>query len=296
MVEKDISLFLEEFRKTEQTLSDFNYLWKRRNMSCIIYCSPNPKEQYDYIKELLEYLVVGIDRGILIGKGTIFILYAYFVIQPPNPWQRINIPITNEELKNFKSLVQAYCDNQEHDVVYLFNKLLAVQAFEVVPTHDTIIWGNKFVPKDRFVSFHCKKDAISKPNAVDSLFYDGSVIRKLETLSLDYSKVKESVSDGKVMLDCVSQDLSHKIRGFEQEFQKEVVVLRGGQPVNLDLKAKRSSVKQKAMNAPIDDRTPHQRKRAKKKDIKEEEIEIKPAQYLSDKEKGDYIPFPIGPG
>ena len=43
MVEKDISLFLEEFRKTEQTLSDFNYLWKKKNMSCIIYCSPNPK-------------------------------------------------------------------------------------------------------------------------------------------------------------------------------------------------------------------------------------------------------------
>ena len=70
------------------------------------------QEQYDYIRELLEYLVVGIDRGILIGKGTIFVLYAYFVIQPPNPWQRINIPITNEELKNFKALVQAYCDNQ----------------------------------------------------------------------------------------------------------------------------------------------------------------------------------------
>ena len=39
---------------------------------------------------------------------------------------------------------------QEHDVVYLFNKLLAVQAFEVIPTHDTIMWGNKFVPKERF--------------------------------------------------------------------------------------------------------------------------------------------------
>ena len=151
-------------------------------------------------------------------------------------------------------------------------------------------------PFTRFVSFQCKKDAISRPNAVDSLFYDGSVIRKLETLSFDYSKVKESVSDGKVMLDCVSQDLSMKIRGYEQEFKKEISILRGGQPVNLDMKSKRSSVKEKAMSAPIDDRTPHQRKRAKRKDIKEEEIEIKPAQYHADDNKGDYIPFPVGPG
>ena len=64
------------------------------------------------MREIFEYLVVGIDRGILAGKGAIFVLYAYFVIQPPNPWQRINIPITNDELGNFKRLVQAYCDNQ----------------------------------------------------------------------------------------------------------------------------------------------------------------------------------------
>ena len=143
------------------------------------------------------------------------------------------------------------------------------------------------------MSFHCKKDAISKPNAVDSLFYDGSVIRKLETLSIDYSTVKESVSDGKVMLDCVSQDLSNRIRGYEQDFHKEVEILRGGQPVNLDSKAnfKSKAVKEKAMAAPIDDRTPHQKKRAKRKVVKEEEIEIKPAQYLS-AEGTDYIPFP----
>ena len=64
------------------------------------------------MREIFEYLIVGIDRGILTGKGAIFVLYAYFVIQPLNPWQRINIPITNEELKNLKCLVQAYCDNQ----------------------------------------------------------------------------------------------------------------------------------------------------------------------------------------
>jgi len=40
------------------------------------------------------------------------VLYTFFVIQPPNPWQRINIPITNDELRNLKCLVQAYCDNQ----------------------------------------------------------------------------------------------------------------------------------------------------------------------------------------
>ena len=43
MVEKDITLFLEEFRGTGQTLSDFNFLWKVKNMSCVIYCSPNSK-------------------------------------------------------------------------------------------------------------------------------------------------------------------------------------------------------------------------------------------------------------
>ena len=150
----------------------------------------------------------------------------------------------------------------------------------------------------RFVSFHSKKDAISKPNAVDSLFYDGSVIKKLETLSFDYSTVKESVSDGKVMLDCVSQDLSNRIRGHEQEFHKEVVTLRGGEPMNVSTKANFSAkgVKKKAMSAPVDHRTPHQRKKKKKLVKEEEEVEIKPAEFLSNNNHtDDFIPFPSKP-
>jgi hypothetical protein len=86
------------------------------------------------------------------------------------------------------------------------------------------------------------------------LFYDGSVVRKLETLSAEYSAVKESISNGKVMLDCVSQDLSNKIRNYEQEFHKEVETLRGGQPLNLETKGyiKSRAVKEKAMAAPVD--------------------------------------------
>lgn len=132
---------------------------------------------------------------------------------------------------------------------------------------------------------------MNKPNAVDSLFYDGSVIRKLESLALDYSKVKETVSDGKVMLDCVSQDLSQKIRSHEQEFHKDINVLRGGNPLNLEMKtSKARAVKDKAMSSLVDDRTPHQKKKAKKKVIKEEEVEIKPAQFVDSSEC--YIPFP----
>ena len=43
MAEKDILSFIEDFGNTDGTLSDFNYVWKKKNMSCIIYCSPNPK-------------------------------------------------------------------------------------------------------------------------------------------------------------------------------------------------------------------------------------------------------------
>lgn len=126
------------------------------------------------------------------------------------------------------------------------------------------------------------------------MFYDGSVIRKLESLAKDYSAVKESVSDGKVMLDCVSQDLSGKIKGFEREFHKEVETLRGGKPLNFDVSdlIKSRAVKDKAMAAPVDDRTPLQKKKARKKAVKEEVVDIKPAQFLSAGNKDDYIPFP----
>ena len=116
MVEKDIGDFLTIFAQTPQTLTDFNSLWREKNMSCALYCSPNPKERTDYIRELYEYLVVGIDLSLLVGKGPFLLLYSYFTLQPPNPWQRINIPITKPELVKFKSSMQAFssCQVSEH--------------------------------------------------------------------------------------------------------------------------------------------------------------------------------------
>ena len=36
--------------------------------------------------------------------------------------------------------------------MYAFNKLLAVHAFEFIPSHDSLIWGAKLIPKERYVS------------------------------------------------------------------------------------------------------------------------------------------------
>ena len=112
MAENDIALFLKDFSQTEQTLSDFHDLWRKRNMSCIYYCSPVPREQHQYIKEVFEYVVRGIDQGVLLGKGAIFLLYALFIAQPSSNWLRLNIPITTSEMHNLRALVQSYCDKQ----------------------------------------------------------------------------------------------------------------------------------------------------------------------------------------
>ena len=182
MAENDIALFLKDFSQTEQTLSDFHDLWRKKNMSCIYYCSPISREQRHFIREILEYIVRGIDRGVLLGKGAIFLLYACFVTQPSTNWLRVNIPITTTEMLNLRALVQAHCDrqvssdldyyfqtslsiwlpvifikylklnlSQEQDVVYLFNKLMTVNAFEIVPAHDNLNWSTKQVPIERSV-------------------------------------------------------------------------------------------------------------------------------------------------
>ena len=149
----------------------------------------------------------------------------------------------------------------------------------------------------RFVSFNCKKDTVSKPTGIDTLFHDGSVVRKLQSLSLDYNDVKESLSDGKLMLDCVSQDVHSKIKELEKDFQNEIQNLRGGKDLfnlanSFKNSTERQSVKEKAMNAPVDIRTPLQKKRGRKRAIKEEEIEIKAAELLPGSDGNSYIPFP----
>ena len=116
MAENDIALFLKDFSQTEQTLSDFHDMWRKKNMSCIYYCSPISREQRHYIREILEYIVRGIDRGVLLGKGALFLLYAFFVTQPSANWLRVNIHITTTEMLNLRALVQAHCDRQVRSV------------------------------------------------------------------------------------------------------------------------------------------------------------------------------------
>ena len=151
------------------------------------------------------------------------------------------------------------------------------------------------------MSFSSKKDIVSKPNSVDSLFYDGSVVTKLQNLSLDYNNLKESLSDGKLMLDCVSQDLDVRMSQFEGEYHMNVSRLRGGQKMETmtaasrDQLAKRRSVKDKAMRTAVDDRTPLQRKkgRVNNKAVKQEQFDIKlPAEFLYPDGIDDYIPQP----
>lgn len=223
MVEKDISDFLAIFTQTPQTLTDFSSLWREKNMSCALYCSPNPKERTDYIRELYEYLVVGIDLCLLAGKGPFLLLYSYFTLQPPNPWQRVNIPITKPEFIRFKSSIQAFRSCQEYDVVYAFNKLLAVHAFEFIPSHDSLIWGAKLTPKERFIPFPTiEGPALPPATAIKTLFDDGSVVKKLESLSLNYSEVKEKVETGKTFLECVTMDMPGKIKELEKIYREDI--------------------------------------------------------------------------
>ena len=107
------------------------------------------------------------------------------------------------------------------------------------------------------------------------------------------------------MLDCVSSDLPHKIGQFEQNYQEEVALIRGGDNLSRmtseskKLNAKRKAVKNLAMSAPVDDRTPHQKKRGRKKQVSgstsvdhiagfQSSIEM----HMTAQTEDSYIPFP----
>lgn len=62
---------------------------------------------------------------------------------------------------------------------------------------------------------------IPPATAIKTLFDDGSVVKKLESLSLNYSTVKEKVGTGKTFLECVTTDMADKIKELEISYKED---------------------------------------------------------------------------
>ena len=97
------------------------------------------------------------------------------------------------------------------------------------------------------------------------------------------------------MLDCVSQDLHEKILNLENDFHDEIQRLQDEEKVNnlppaIKNCESKLSVKEKAWNAPVDERTPLEKKRRRNKVNYNEEISIKAEENNSNDKS--YIPFP----
>ena len=107
----------------------------------------------------------------------------------------------------------------------------------------------------RLIPLFKKKDVYHPPTAISTLFSDGSISKKLESLTQDYSDIKSSLSLGESMLDCVNKNLASKINTLVFEYDQDNIENTRRKESNLGISVP-TAIKQKSFATPVDVRGP----------------------------------------